>query len=180
MQPTLALLLASEESGGLSSMFDVGQSSYFWTILIFLLALVPMWKVVFGPIARALDDRENQAREAARAAEAAREEVEQMKASIREDLDRARAEAARQVAEARQRAEALQADLEAKARAEAERERQRAQEEIERALGAARETLRLEAVALAIQVAERVVQREFSPEDQKRLLQAFQDDVSRN
>jgi len=167
------LPLALVPEGGLSSMFDVGQSGYLWTILIFLIALPFIWKVVFGPITRALDEREMRAREAARQAEAAREETRRMKEAIQEDLDQARKEAAARVAEARVRAENREKEILAGAQAEAARDRARATAEIERALASAREQLRAEAVELGIQIAEKVLVREFTPGDQDRLVQAF-------
>ena len=171
---------AAEGEGGLSAMFDVGQSSLIWTVVIFLLALPLMWKVVFGPITRALEERENQTREAAAAADAAREEVARMKDAIQADLDSARREAAAKVEEAKGRAEAREKEILASARAEAERDRARAKAEIDRALASAREVLRNDAVTLGLGVAEQVIGREFSDQDQARLLQDFQKEVATN
>jgi F-type H+-transporting ATPase subunit b len=170
----LILVSEGEEHAGIADMFNVGLSSFYWTLAIFLIALPFMWKMVFGPITSALEEREGAAREAARAAEAAREETERMKAAIQEDLDAARQEAAKQVAEAKARASAREQELMASAKAEAERERSRARQEIEAALTAARETLRREAVVLAVEVAERVISREFSDADQARLVTEFE------
>lgn len=174
MLHSLLILAADGEKPGIAQMFEVGQSSFYWTLVIFLLSLPFMWKMVFGPITKALEEREDAARESARAAEAAREETERMKAAIQEDLDAARQEAAKQVAEAKARASAREQELMASAKAEAERERARARQEIEAALTAARETLRREAVGLAVEVAERVISREFSDADQARLVQEFE------
>ena len=101
-----------------------------------------------------------------------------MKAAIQDDLDAARQEAAKQVAEAKARASAREQELMAAAKAEAERERARARQEIEAALGAARETLRREAVAIAVEVAERVISREFSDADQARLVSEFEQEFA--
>ncbi|HEX9793946.1 MAG TPA: F0F1 ATP synthase subunit B [Planctomycetota bacterium] len=172
-----ATLFASEGEG-LDGMFTVGTGSFLWTLLIFGLALLPLWKVVFGPITKALDDRELATREAARAAERAREEIESMKAGIQLELDQARREAAQAVADARTRAEAREKQILAEARAQAEKDRQRAQEEIARSLVAAREQLRSEAVILGMDVAQKVLGRQFAPEDQQRLVQSFEGDLA--
>jgi F-type H+-transporting ATPase subunit b len=176
----LAIVAQEEEHVGIAQMFDVGKSSFIWTLVIFLLALPFMWKMVFGPITQALEEREDAARESARAAEAAREETECMKIAIQEDLDAARREAAKQVAEAKARAAEREQELLAAAKAEAERERARARQEIQTSLLSAREVLRREAVGLAVEVAERVISREFSDADQKRLVDDFNAEVSRN
>jgi len=158
---------------GLSSLLDVGASSYLWTILIFVLSLPFMWKFVFGPIARALEERETGARAAAKEAEEARAETERIKAAIQEDLEQARREAAASVAEAKSRAAERERELMAAAKAEAEKERARAHAEIENALTSARETLRRDAVELGVEVAEQVIGRTFSDEDQQRLVEDF-------
>jgi F-type H+-transporting ATPase subunit b len=177
------LLLTPMPSGGangLGNLLDVGASSFFWTPLIFLLALPVMWKFVFGPITKALEEREDNSRNAAAAAEAAREETERMKAAIQEDLDAARREAAKQVAEAKARAAEREKELMSAAKEEAEKERSRAQAEIAQALNSAREILRKEAVQLGVDVAEQVIKREFSDEDQQRLIADFQDQANLN
>lgn len=169
--------LAAEEGGGLSNLFSA-ETSYIWTLLIFAVSLPLMWKVVFGPITKAMESRELKSREAAQAAEAARAETERMQQQVQADLQQARQEAATQVAEARARAEAREKEILAAAQEQAERDRRRAQEEIQQALQSARETLRAEAVALGVNVAERVLERQFTPEDQQRLVTSFQQELS--
>ncbi|RMH05380.1 MAG: ATP synthase F0 subunit B [Planctomycetota bacterium] len=163
------ILLAALPSEGGVSLFS-GESSLIWTVLIFLLSLPLMWKVVFGPITRALQDREAAAREAASAAEAAREETERLKAAVQADLDQARKEAAQRVAEAKARAEQREQEILAAAREEAERERARTREEIERAKNTALQELRAAAVGLGVEIAERVISRRFDEADQERLV----------
>lgn len=174
----LFLLVAASSEGGLDPFS--GDSSIYWTILIFALSLPLMWKVVFGPISKALIDREAQAREAASAAEAAREETLRLKESVQADLDQARKEAAQRVAEAKARAEAREKEILAAAKDEAERERARTREEIERAKNSALQELRAAAVALSVDMAERVISREFTDRDQQRLVQELQQEFSNN
>ena len=180
MYTLLLTIVAEEEHAGIAQMFDVGKSSFIWTLVIFLLSLPFMWKMVFGPITQALEEREDAARESARAAEAAREETERIKVAIQDDMEAARREASKQVAEAKARASQREQELMAAAKVEAERERARARQEIETSLLSAREVLRREAVGLAVEVAERVISREFTDADQKRLVNDFNLEVSRN
>ncbi|HJM40419.1 MAG TPA: F0F1 ATP synthase subunit B [Planctomycetota bacterium] len=174
------LLTTMVSEGGLSAMFDVGQSSFIWTIAIFLISLPFMWKVVFGPIAKALEDREEATRQAAQVAEAAREETETLRTEIEADLAEARREARDRVREAESRAEAKEKEILAKARDEAERERQRSREEIESAKASALEELRATAVELGVGIAEKAISREFRSEDQQRLVSELQRDLSKN
>ena len=171
---SLSTVLSGQGGNGIASLLDVGQSSMIWTVLIFVIALPLMWKFVFGPITKALETREDQAREAAAAAEAARSEIERMKASIQEDLADARREAAEQVKTAKVRAADREKELLASAKEEAAKERARAKADIDQSLMTAREVLRQEAVRLGIDVAQQVISREFSSSDQDRLVQDFQ------
>ncbi|MBC8368811.1 MAG: F0F1 ATP synthase subunit B [Planctomycetes bacterium] len=174
---SLFTVISGEGHNGLSSLLDVGQSSTLWTVLIFVLSLPFMWKFVFGPITSALEAREDQAREAAAAAEEARSEIERMKAGIQEDLENARREAAEQVNAAKTRAADREKELLGAAKEEAAKERARAKAEIEQSLVSAREVLRQDAVRLGIDVAQQVIEREFSSADQDRLVGDFQKQI---
>ena len=170
---------AAEGGNMLSDLLSFELSaSFIWTILIFVCSLPFMRKFVFGPISRALEERESGARAAATEAEEARAETERMKAAIQADLDQARREAAAAVAEAKSRAAEREKELMAAAKAEAERERARAQAEIQTALASAREVLRQDAVRLGVDVAAQVISREFSDADQQRLVADFQGQVA--
>lgn len=172
---------AAEGGNTLDSLlsFDLA-ASFVWTILIFVCSVPFMWKFVFGPIARALEERESGARVAAEEAAEARAETERIKVAIQEDLEKARREAASAVAEAKSRAAEREKELMAAAKGEAERERARAHAEIQNALQGARETLRRDAVKLGVQVAEQVITREFDDADQQRLIADFQAEVGSN
>ena len=172
------LLLILPEGEGLASMFDVGQASAYWTILIFVLSLPLMWKIVFGPIIKALDSREHAARDAASVAEAARQVSEALKASIECDLAEARREARERIQEAEARATAKEQEIVSAAKDEAEKERARSRQEIERAKASAIEELRQTAIELGVGIAEKAIGREFAADDQKRLVSELQSEVS--
>lgn len=174
-----SILLAASGENTLNDIFNFElAASFVWTLLIFGISLPLLWKLVFKPIMRAMEDREVQVRAAAEAAEKARTETESMRASIQQELENARQEASRALAEAKRRAAEREQELMAAAQAEAEKERQRVRAEIDQAMRGARETLRREAVALAVQIGERVIQREFSAADQQRLLADFEKQTS--
>ena len=166
------------EGDGLGAMFDVGQSSAIWTVVIFLIALPFMWKLVFGPIVKALEDREDASRGAAREAEEAKDEAQRLQEAMKSDLDEARREAAAQVAVAKSRAEEREKELMASARAEAEKERVKARADIDQALASARETLRQDVVELGMDAAEKVIGRSFAAEDRTKMLADLQEDAS--
>src|SRR5262252_1972660 len=94
--PTVAVsLLAFEEGGGFNPLDFSHASNLLWTIVIFLAALPFMWKIVWGPMAKALEERDRHAAEAAKAA------AEQAKADVEKRLADAQKESAKVIADAR-------------------------------------------------------------------------------
>jgi len=175
------LLLAASGGNTLDQIFDLALfPSFIWTLLIFGISLPLLWKLVFKPIMNSMEERELKVRESAAAAERARTETEAARASIQQELENARLEASRQIADAKRRAADREQEMMAAAKAESARERERARGEIEQAVRGAREQLRRDAVNLAVEVAEKVIGREFSATDQKRLISDFEKSASKN
>lgn len=180
MTTLTSLASAASEGGGLWIFEGSYWPNLLWTALIVAVSFPLAWKFIFGPIATSMEDRETKVRESASAAERARAETEKLRASIQQELENARQEAAKQVAEAKRRAADREQELMAAAKAEADRERERARAEIEQAVRGAREQLRRDAVALAVEVAGKVIGREFSSSDQQRLIAEFEKTSVRN
>ncbi len=171
-------LLAAAEGGGGFNPLEVNFGLSFWTWVIFLLALPFMWKVVFGPITRALMERDERAEGAIAKAEEAQAGAEKARQEAEQQLTAAREEAQRQVRDAMARAEAQQKELLAKAQAEAERERARALADIEaerrRAIAEIRDTV----VDISLQAAGQLLQREVKDDDQRKFVSGFIGDLS--
>jgi F-type H+-transporting ATPase subunit b len=163
---------AATEGGGFNP-FEFAQGATFWTVVIFLLALVPMRKFVFGPITAALDERDRKVDEALAAAERARREAEEQTAATRAELEKARVEAKAMVQEATSRAERQAQEELARARAEAERQLQRARQEIDAQKQKALEEIRREVVDLAIGSAGAILRRDVDDEAHRRFVTEF-------
>ncbi len=145
----------------------------FWTWLIFLVSLPFMWKVVFGPIAKALKDRDQRAEDAIARAEEAKAAAERARSETEARLEEAREEARRQIQAARERAEAQHQELLAKAKEEAARERDRAADEIRAEKQRALAEIRDEVVDLTLTASAKLLGREIRDEDQKSFVQGF-------
>jgi F-type H+-transporting ATPase subunit b len=163
---------AAAEGGGFNP-FEFAFGATFWTWTIFLLSLWPMWKFVFGPITKALGDRDGEVIEAARSAEQAKREAEKAVAAAQKELEHARSEGKRMVQEATARAERQGQEERRKAKLEAEQYLLKAREEIEaekrRALG----EIRREVVDLAVASASRILRREVDTEQHRALVGDF-------
>ena len=160
------------EGGGFNP-FEFVPGAAVWTVLIFVLALVPMWKFVFGPITKALDDRDRKVEDALAAAERARKAADDQMTATRDELDKARQEARQMVHEATARAERQAQEALARARTEAERQMQQARQEIEAQKRKALEEIRREVVDLALGSAGAILKRDVDDEAHRRLVGEF-------
>lgn len=166
MLPILAL--ASE--GGFNPVDPAGGGGLLWTIVIFAVALPLMWKIVMGPVATALDERDEQASRAITLAEKASADAEKARAEVEVKLGEARAEAAVLLSDARERAGGREREIidaansEARAMVEAARRTIRAEQE--KALAAIRD----EVVDISFAAASKVLERNVGSEDDKALV----------
>ena len=82
-------------------MLEVHGGLLFWTVLTFLLLLVVLKKVAWGPIISALEEREKEIKEALSAADQAKQNAEKAQKDYEEVIAKARAEALEIISESR-------------------------------------------------------------------------------
>jgi len=156
--------------GGLNPFDPAAFGGTLWTWVIFLAALPLMWKVVMGPITKALENRDEAASKAIGEAERARAETEQARAEVETRLAEARVEAAKFLAEARERSTAIVEAARSEAQAASQRELESAQRAIQAEQAKAIAAIRDEVVDLSISGARAVLQRNVGSEDDRRLV----------
>ena len=163
-------LLSLAAGGGFNPVDPSGGGGLMWTLIIFVLALFPVWKMVMGPVSAALEERDDQASRAIVQAEQASAEAEQARAEVEVKLGEARAEAARLLGEARDRASAREREIvdaannEARAMVEAARRTIRAEQD--KAIAAIRD----EVVDLSLSAATKVIERNVGSEDDRNVV----------
>jgi F-type H+-transporting ATPase subunit b len=150
-----------------------------YTIIIFLLLLAVLWRFAWGPLMKALEEREariakkiSDAEELRRAAE---ERFKEYERRIVADKD----EAAAIIAEGKRDAEKVHEEIMAAAGAESAKALERAKREIVLAKEAAVHDLREQMVGLTAELAGRVIKREIKPEDHRRLIQDAMTEVEK-
>lgn len=157
-------------SGGFDPLSNSTYGQAIWTVLIFGLSLFPMWKLVLGPISKALLERDEHAKAAIGAAEEAKAAAERVRAEVEVSLGEARAESAREMAEARERGEKRAAEIinaaEEKSRDLLVAAQAAIHAEQEKALAAIRE----EVVDLSLAAASKIIGRSVGSEDDRRLV----------
>jgi F-type H+-transporting ATPase subunit b len=150
-----------------------------WGTLAFLVLLVGMWKFGVPAVRNMMEAREERIRNDLERAEAARTEADATLQQYQAQLADARAEAGRIIEEARQSAEQVRRDLISRAEAEAQDLRARANADIQIDKERAMAELRSRVGELAIQLAEKIVERNLDRQTQMALVNSFIDGVGR-
>lgn len=149
--------------------FDPGL--IFWTWITFFVVLAILaWKA-WGPMINALERREASIHGALEAAEKARQRSEELTAKVEEEIRLSRHEAQQIIIEARAAAEEVRGELEEVAKKKADELVAKARDQIgaerERALHEIRTTV----VDLSLSLAGKVIERNLTTEDNKKLVE---------
>ena len=149
----------------LISEFSIGL--FFWQSMIFIGLLFLLRKYAWGPILSAVNERETSIKDALSSAEAARTEMESLQSDNQRILKEARAEKEALLKEARStRAELINTAKE-EAQAEADKILTQAQEAIQNEKRAAINELREQVGSIAMDIAEKVLQKELENKDKQ-------------
>lgn len=165
-----APLHAAEEGGG---PLDVNVALIIWTLLIFGIVLAVLSRTAWPNILGAVERREAHIRELLEGAERDRAEAATLAAENRRLMEETRSRTQEALAEARTQGEKMRAEvLEASRREQAEM-LERARRDIAAEREVALDSVRREAVELAIRAAEKLVRRSLDAEDNRRLVREF-------
>ena len=149
----------------LISEFSLGL--FFWQSMIFIGLLFLLRKYAWGPILSAVNERETSIKDALASAEAARTDMESLQSDNQRILKEARAEKEAMLKEARStRAELINTAKE-DAQAEADKILTQAQEAIQNEKRAAINELREQVGSIAMDIAEKVLQKELENKDKQ-------------
>jgi F-type H+-transporting ATPase subunit b len=144
-----------------------------WTVVIFLILLAVLSKYAFPPILGYAAAREKRIQDTLDQARHNREEAQQLLEQQRQELAKARTDAQQLIAEGRQAAERVRADVLAKARTEHEALLERARADIETERVRAIESVRQEAVDVALAAASKLVEQRLDSQADRRIIEDF-------
>lgn len=161
---------AHETVGALPSVKQ-GMVTGITAIIVFGIVAGVLALKVWPTITKALDERANKIRTEIEAAELAQEQAKAALKQYEKNLADARAEAQRMLEQTKAQQQALAADLKTKADAELAQLRERARRDIEAAKRAAIGEIYEQAVAVASVAAGKILQREVTAGDQRRLVE---------
>lgn len=159
MTPLFLIILA--EGGSAFSLITPEPGLAIWSLIIFVLLIVILGKYAFKPIAAALKEREQNISDSLAQAEKARAEMAALTSKNEELLNQAKEERNKILAEAREVAEKLKADLLDKAHTESLKKMTDAFREIETQKNAAIVEIKNTVGQMALQIAEKVIRKEL-------------------
>jgi F-type H+-transporting ATPase subunit b len=164
------LVLAAESDSG-NQLVSPVVGVMIWTLIIFGLTLIILWKVAFPRIAEALDKRQKMIEDSIDSAEKTKRDADQLLAEYRERLSDARGQADEIVARARRTAEAAENETIAEARAKREEMMEQTRRDIEAETRRAIQQIRAEVADLTVLATEKVTRKSLDAGDQKRLVE---------
>jgi F-type H+-transporting ATPase subunit b len=144
-----------------------------WGIISFVALFFLLWKFALPGIKKGMEGRTERIRSDLDAAEGAKAEGEKILEDYKAQLADARNESGRIIEEARQTADALKRDAEARLQTELTEIRQRATADIEASKAQAIADLRDEVAKIAIGAAEVVIQRNLDRDTQIQLIEEY-------
>jgi F-type H+-transporting ATPase subunit b len=168
--PLLLLLLQEPTAAEEFSPFSINTGMMFWTILIFGVLCLVLWRLGWPALLKMVEEREARIAKQLADAEKANAEAARLLEEHRQALAQARAEAQEIMAGAKSVAQKERELLLAKTREEQEQLLERARREIEAEKEKAILALRQEAVDLSIAAASKLVEANLDSDANRRLV----------
>ena len=142
-----------------------------WTAVVFLVLLVILWKYAWGPIVRALQQREQTIADQIAQAQRYHQEAQALLAQYQQKLAQSQQEIHQMLEEARRQAEQTSRDILQQAHQQAEADRQKMLQDIQRAKQQALREIAAETANLAVLLAGKILQAELRPDRHRQLIQ---------
>lgn len=167
---------AAQEAGGHEAAggpFSINPGLIIWTLVVFGILLLLLWRFAFPAIVKSVEDRERRIQKQLEDAERANAEAQRLLEEHKKQIAAARHEAQEILGKAKTVSQKERETLLAKAREEYDALLSRARKDIEAEKDKAILELRREAVELSIAAASRVIQANLDNEANRKLVNDF-------
>lgn len=139
-------------------------------MLVFAAFVLFTMKLVWPPLAKALEERQEKIADGLSAAERGRKELELAQHRVKDELKQAKAQSVEIIDKANKRAAQIIEEAKEAAKREAQNQAKLAQEQLAQQVNHAKDSLRKQVAALAISGAERILMREVDAKANSALL----------
>ena len=166
-------LASSKEAQGSkpNPLVQLDPGLFIWTILTFLLLYFVLAKFAWKPLLKALESRENDIQSSIEDAERAKSELENLNHEAEKIITKARLDAQEIRSEAKTSAEKIKAEIRSQAENDAKKIKDEANNQIQVEKDKAISDIRREVVTLTLTVAEKVIGKNISVEDNMQLIE---------
>ena len=145
--------------------FSIGL--FFWQTVIFVLLIFLLKKYAWGPILKAVNDREQGIKDALDSAEAAKKEMQSLQADNEKIMKEARAERDSLLKEARDLKNSMISQAKDEAKSEAQKIIESANEAILNEKNAAVSDIKKQVASLSIEIAEKLLKEKLSDDNKQ-------------
>jgi F-type H+-transporting ATPase subunit b len=167
-------LLAQEgEAPAKPGLLSLQGGLMFWTLVVFLIVFWVLSKFAFGPITKAVADREQALLDAIEAAKKDRDAAAALLEEHRKQIEAARNEAQRYIAEGRAQAEKMKSEMLEATHAQQAELLERARRDIDSEKAKAIDELRREAIDLALAGASKVIEKNLDDVQNRKLVESY-------
>ena len=163
----------THEAGGGGGQFDINPGLIIWTLVVFGILLVLLWRLAFPAIVKSVEERERRIQKQLEDAERANAEAQRLLEEHKKQIAAARNEAQDILAKAKSVSQKERETLLAKAREEYDGLLARARKDIDTEKEKAIQALRREAVELSIAAASRVIEANLDTDANRKLVGNF-------
>lgn len=146
------------------------NATLFAQMIVFGILIWITMRFIWPPLTKAMDERAQRISEGLSAADRAKAELKDADARVADEIRKARVQASEIIDKAQQQANQILDKAKGDALDEASRQKAVAKTEIDGMVGKARESLRGQVAALAVQGAQKIIQREINADAHKALL----------
>ena len=167
-------------SGEVGGPLDVNPGLIIWTVVTFVILLFLLKKFAWGPILKSLGERETFIKDSLDKAEQAQTEAQKLLEENKANLARAEDEAQKVIAQGREYSEKLKEQMLEESKAEAKKMIEDAKSEIEGKNKEAFNQLKEQVADIAVQAAEKILRENLDSDAQKKIVQKYIDDLSKN
>ena len=161
------------------ALFRIDPGVVIWTWIAFILVLIVLGKSTWKIIIKGLNARAEKIQDDLKEAEKIRETAKKSLAAYREQIDNAKSEANSIIENARVEAGRVRETIIRAAREEAEANKNKIMLEIDRDKEAVTNDMRKQAVDIAVVMAEKILKRNITKEDNQALIDEFINNVEK-